>query len=130
MGKAGILGSVALAMLVAACTPFGFARGDFWTGKSTGDLGGCVPFDFHLVVEDGRIGGYATSEFEWGTAQWDLRGLVGPDRRVTLETRPADPRVPQPSLTWTGTYNPLLWEITLGPDAACPTPRTTRLQRR
>ena len=121
---------ILVAVLWAGCTPLGFTRGDYWTGTSTGDLGACAPFEFEVVIEDGRIGGYATTEFEWGTTQWELRGLVGPERRVTLETRTEDPRVPEPTLTWTGTYNPVFWSITHGPDASCPAPRTARLQRR
>ena len=111
-----------LASLTTGCV-FGFTRGDFWEGKSTGDLGACVPFDFHVVVEDGRIGGYAVTDFEWGTTQWELRGLVGPERRVTLETRTQDPRVPQPSLTWTGRYNPRC-------SGRSPTARTQTARRR
>jgi hypothetical protein len=118
------------AALAAGCTPLGLARGDLWEGTSTGDLGACAPFEFHLVIDEGRISGSATAEYEWGMALWELRGLVGPERRVTLETKTDDPRVTQPSLTWTGTVNPIYWELTHGPDPDCPTPRTVKFQRR
>jgi hypothetical protein len=127
-GPRGLLRwTMLVAVVTAGC---GLARGDYWTGISTGDLGPCPSFEFEIVIEDDRVSGTATSEFDWGTALWEVRGLVGPDRRVTLQTRTPDPRVPQPSLTWTGTYNALLWDVTLTPDARCPRARVARLQRR
>jgi len=116
-----------VALMAVGC---GLARGDYWTGISTGDLGPCPSFDFELVIEDDKVGGTATSEFDWGTALWEVRGLIGPDRRVTLQTKTGDPRVPQPTLTWTGSYNVMLWDIALTPDARCPKARVARLQRR
>jgi hypothetical protein len=118
-----------LALLLAACTPFGLARGDYWTGISTGDLGPCPPFEFEISMADDMITGSATSEFEWGTALWDVKGRLTADRQVSLETRTEDPRVARPRLAWTGTYNPVLWTLTQEPDPACPQ-RTARLQRR
>jgi len=117
-----------VALVAVGCV--GLARGDYWRGISTGDLGPCPSFDFELVVEGDKVSGTATSEFDWGTALWEVRGLVGPDRRVTLQAKTLDPRVAQPNLTWTGTYNVLLWDVTLTPDSRCPKPRVARLQRR
>jgi len=125
MRSSGIL----LALLVAGCTPLGLARGDYWTGTSTGDRGACPAFEFEIALADKAISGTATSQFEWGSALWEVKGLVAEGNRVTLETRTEDPRVTQPRLSWTGTYNPVLWTITQEPEPGCP-PRTARLQRR
>lgn len=122
---AGIL----LALLMAGCTPLGLVRGDYWTGTSTGDRGACPAFEFEIALADRAISGTATSQFEWGSALWEVKGLVAEANRVTLETRTEDPRVTQPRLSWTGTYNPVLWTITQEPEPGCP-PRTARLQRR
>ena len=121
-------GWIVLVLLSAACTPLGLTRGDYWTGISTGDLGACPAFEFEIAVADGAITGTATSQFEWGTALWEVKGLLA-DRRVTIETRTEDPRVTRPRSSWTGTYNPVLWDLTQEPDPGCP-PRTARLQRR
>jgi hypothetical protein len=119
---------VLVALLAAGCV--GFARGDYWTGISTGDLGPCPSFDFELVIDEDKVGGTATSEFDFGTVLWEVRGLIGPDRRVTVQTKTGDPRAPQPSLTWTGSYNVVLWDLTLTPDSRCPRARVARLHRR
>ncbi len=126
-----VVAPLALAVLLTtACTPLGLARGDYWTGRSTGDLGPCPSFEFELAIDEGKVAGSATSEFEWGTTLWEIRGQVGDQRRVTLETRTQDPRVAYGKLSWTGTINPILWEITSAPDPTCPKPRTAKLQRR
>jgi hypothetical protein len=117
-----------VAALLAACTPLGLTRGDYWTGTSTGDLGPCPAFEFELALADGAITGSATSQFPWGTALWEVRGQVS-SRRVRLETRTDDPRVEQRSFSWTGTYNPVLWSLVQAPTERCPQ-RTVRLQRR
>jgi hypothetical protein len=118
-----------LVLLLAGCTPLGFTRGEYWTGASTGDVGACPSFEFEIALVDDAVTGTATSEFEWGTALWEIRGRLAEGRQVSLETRTDDPRVAQPRLTWTGTYNPVLWNLTQQPDSGCP-PRTARLQRR
>jgi hypothetical protein len=118
-----------LMLLMAGCTPLGFARGEYWTGTSTGDVGACPSFEFEIALVDDAVTGTATSEFEWGTALWEIRGRVGSDRQLSLETRTDDPRVPRPRLTWTATYNPVLWTLTQQAEPDCP-PRTARLQRR
>lgn len=122
-------GWMLLLLLTAGCTPLGLARGEYWTGTSTGDLGSCPSFEFEISLVDDAVTGTATSEFEWGTALWEIRGRVASDRQVSLETRTDDPRVARPKLTWTGTYNPVLWSLTERPDPGCPS-RTARLQRR
>jgi hypothetical protein len=120
---------ILLVVLVAGCTPLGLTRGDYWTGTSTGDQGACPSFEFEIALADDMITGTATSQFEWGTALWEVRGRLGSNRQVTLETRTDDPRVPRPRSTWTGAYNPILWDLTQEPDPTCPA-RTARLQRR
>jgi hypothetical protein len=115
-------------LLATGCV--GFARGDYWTGISTGDLGPCPSFDFDLNIADDQIGGTATSEFDWGTVLWEVRGQIGPQSRVTLLTKTGDPRVPQQTLTWTGSYNVVLWDIALTPDSRCPKARVAKLQRK
>ena len=57
---------VLLALLMAGCTPLGLARGDYWTGTSTGDRGACPAFEFEIALADRAISGTATSQFEWG----------------------------------------------------------------
>jgi hypothetical protein len=121
--------AILLALAVAGCTPLGLARGDYWTGTSTGNLGTCPAFEFEIALDDKAITGTATSQFEWGTALWDVKGILAQDNRVTIETRTEDPRVTQPRSSWTGTYNPVLWTITEEPEPGCPA-RTARLQRR
>lgn len=121
--------SVVLALLLVACTPLGFTRGDYWTGTSTGTIGPCPAFEFEISMADDAISGSATSEFEWGNTLWDVRGQVADGNRVSLETVSKDPRVTRQRLTWTGSYNPVLWTLTQEAEADCPE-RTVRLQRR
>jgi hypothetical protein len=118
---------VVLALAAAGC---GLARGDYWTGISTGDLGPCPSFEFELDIDGDKIGGTATSEFDFGTVLWEVRGLIGPERRVTVQTKTGDPRIPQPTLTWTGSYNTLIWDLAVTPDSRCPKARVVRLYRR
>lgn len=109
-----------LAAALAACTPFGLARGDYWTGISTGDLGPCPAFDFDIVIDGDTVGGAAMSEYEFGTVLWDVRGVVGAGRQVQLETRTGDPRVATPRLLWTGSYNTVFWDLTQSGAPGCP----------
>jgi hypothetical protein len=131
-GAEGRRWPVALLLLafVGGCTPLGLIRGDYWTGTSTGGIDACPPYEFQLVLDGDIVSGSATSEFPWGTVLWEVRGQLGAGRHVTLETRTDDPRVSASSQTWTGTYNPVLWEITQSPVPGCAQPRTARLQRR
>jgi hypothetical protein len=120
-----------IALLVAglaACTPFGLARGDYWRGISTGDLGPCPPFDFDLALDGDAIGGAAESEYPFGTVLWDVRGQRAGEQ-VRVETRTGDPRVKNQRLVWTGAYNPIMWDLTLAASPDCPVPRIARLQR-
>jgi hypothetical protein len=117
-----------VAGLAVGCV--GFARGDYWAGISTGNLGPCPSFDFDINVDGDKIGGTATSEYDFGTVLWEVRGQIGAERRVTIQTKTGDPRVPQQTLVWTGTYNVVLWDIALTPDARCPAARVARLQRK
>jgi hypothetical protein len=116
-----------VAALGAGC--IGLARGDIWAGISTGDLGPCPYFTLDLVKDGDRIGGQAETQHDWGTTLWDVRGMVN-GSQVTLETETGDPRVARRRLTWTGTFNPILWDLTLPPTPDCPAPRVARLQRR
>jgi hypothetical protein len=120
-----------VAALAAGCTPFGLARGDHWQGISTGDFGPCPSFDFvEVVIDEGRFGGYAETQHEWGTTVWDIRGRRDGDQ-VALETRTGDPRVSAQSVRWTGTYNAVFWEVReTPPGPGCPVPRVVRFQRK
>jgi hypothetical protein len=126
------LALVGWAVAAVACTPLGLARGDLWAGTSSGAGPDCPAFEFDLAIEDGRVGGWANSEFPWGTALWTLRGRVADGRQVAMETVTDDPRVgPASALAWAGTYNPILWELTeVAAVPSCPAPRVVRLQRK
>ena len=119
-----------LLVLLASCTPFGFARGDYWTGISTGDLGPCPPVQFDVTIDEGRIGGSATSEHEWGATLWQVRGLISSGSQVQVETKTEDPRVARRTIQWTGSFNPLFWDLTEAADPACTKPRVVSLHRR
>src|SRR5262249_14022888 len=50
-----LLGWLLLVVLLATgCV--GFARGDYWAGISTGDLGPCPSFDFDINIDDDKVG--------------------------------------------------------------------------
>jgi len=129
-GLRALVAGLGLAALAAGCTPLGLGRGDYWTGTSSGTGEACPPFEFELAIDDGRVTGSATAEFPWGAVLWDVRGQVGPERQVTLTTQTVDPRVASGRLTWTGSYNLVLWELAQAPDSTCPSPRVVKLQRR
>jgi|RhiMetdeSRZDD1v2_1073273.scaffolds.fasta_scaffold205451_1 hypothetical protein len=130
----GVARHVVVALLLLAaltgCVPFGLARGDYWTGISTGDLGPCPSFEVEIAIAEDRVSGTATSEYPFGTVLWDVRGQVSPTNEVLVEIRTGDPRVTRQIIRWTGTYNVMFWHLTEGPDPSCPKPRTVALQRR
>jgi hypothetical protein len=130
MNRGRIARIALLGAALAACTPFGLARGDYWAGISTGDLGPCPAFDFDINVDEDNIGGVATSEYPFGTVLWDVRGVKSGGGQVQVETRTGDPRVAPQRLVWTGTYNAVLWDLTQPGGSGCPKPRTARLQRK
>jgi hypothetical protein len=120
-----------LLVLAVGCTPLGLARGDYWTGTSTGGVDTCPPLELQITLDGDMVGGWATSDFPWGTVLWEVRGQVAGGRQVALEIRTDDPRASPSRLTWTGTYNPVVWDITQqAPAPGCAQPRTARLQRR
>ena len=92
VGRRVAVGMV-LGAFLAGCTPFGLARGDYWAGISTGDIGPCPSFDMQLAIEENRIDGSATTDHPFGLVLWDIRGVVGPENAVMIETRTGDPRV-------------------------------------
>jgi hypothetical protein len=78
---------------VAGC--IGLWRGDYYAGRTSGDLEECVPFTFDVSIEEGgRIRGLAATTYPWGTASWDVTGMVT-GTEIVLETRTDDPRVPE-----------------------------------
>ncbi len=83
--------------------------GNYYAGRSSGDLEACVPFNFDVSIEEGgRILGVAATKHQWGTASWDVSGVVtGMD--IVLETRTEDPRVPEPPAPVAGAGQPSRW---------------------
>jgi hypothetical protein len=122
-------GTLGLAILLGGC--LGLTRGAYWTGRSTGGPGDCVPFAFEVSREGDRITGWAATRHEWGAVSWDVSGVLGEDGAVSLETRTIDPRVPRQRVSWRGTGNVFLGHLAeTERDPACPEPRTVRFQRR
>jgi hypothetical protein len=123
-----------LLVVVAAlggCPPFGLARGDYWSGISTGDLGPCPSFDVDLSIAQDQVSGTATTEHSFGMVLWDVRGQRSDKDEVKVEIRTGDPRVAQQITVWTGAYNSVFWHLTeAAPSAGCPKPRTVGLQRK
>jgi hypothetical protein len=119
-----------LVATLGGCPPFGLARGDYWSGLSTGDLGPCPSFDIDLAIAEDRVSGTATTEYSFGTVLWDVRGLRSDKDEVTVEIRTGDPRVTRQITVWTGAYNAVFWHLTERPDPSCPKPRTVGLQRK
>jgi hypothetical protein len=105
-------------------------RVGYWTGQSTSGPGTCVPFEFDLTLDGNRIGGSATTEFEWGTVLWNVAGTLN-EGKFAVETITPDPRVTRPRIRWSGDGNILTGSLTEDvKDEACPAPRTVTLQRR
>jgi hypothetical protein len=108
----------------------GLWRGDYYNGRSTGGIDGCVPFNFDVSIQEGgRIQGVAATTYPWGTVSWDVTGMVtGWD--IVLETRTQDPRVPERVLRWRGRQGAISLDVTEEGGGACSMPRTATLQRK
>jgi len=120
----------ALYVALIACVVGACASKGYWNGVSTGNSGECVPFNFEITVRDGRITGWAVTEFERWTVSWDVHGEVTADGLVSLETTTEDPRTQQQQLSWTGTAKPFsLSLVEQTSDEVCPTPRSATLKR-
>jgi hypothetical protein len=127
--RRALLAAPVAAWLVTGC--IGLTRGNYYAGRSSGDLQTCVPFNFDVtVLEGGRIRGVAATEHPWGASSWDVTGQqTGAD--VVLETRTMDPRVPEPRvLRWRGRWQAILLEVTQEGDSGCSAPRTVSLHRK
>ena len=126
--RAVLLGPLA-AWLAAGC--IGLWRGDYYAGRSSGDLETCLPFTFDVSIQEGgRIVGFAATTHSWGTVSWDVTGLVsGSD--IVLETRTEDPRVPERLLRWRGRWRPISLQVTEEDGGGgCPAPRSVTLDRK
>ena len=122
-----VLAGALVAWLATGC----FIRGDYYAGRSSGDLEACVPFNFDVSIEEGgRIVGVAATEHQWGATSWDVSGQVtGVD--VVLETRTMDPRVPEPRvLRWRGRWQAILLEVTQEGSSGCSAPRSVSLHKK
>ena len=105
-------------------------RVGYWTGQTSSGPGACVPFEFELTLDGDRIGGSATTEFEWGTVLWNVAGTLSAGK-FAVETVTPDPRVTRQRIRWSGDGNILTGSLTEDvKDEACPAPRTVTLQRR
>jgi hypothetical protein len=126
-----VLALGAVAVLVGGCL-FGKARGEYWTGVSTGTPSGeCVPFHFELsVIESGRVVGDAVAETWTGAVLWTVRGQVADGRAVSLDMRTEDPRMRRQLIEWRGQLDLFKFDLTEMDAAGCPAARTVRLQRR
>jgi hypothetical protein len=121
------LGALA-ASLTAGC--IGLWRGDYYAGRSTGDLQACVPFNFDVSIEEGgRIAGLAATTYPWGTASWDVSGMIT-GGEILLETRTEDPRVAERRLWWRGRRHAVYLEVTEEEGRGCPAPRSATLHRK
>jgi len=116
------------AVLLTGC--IGLWRGDYYAGRSSGDLDACMPFDFDVSIEEaGRIMGLAATTYPWGTASWDVTGQVT-GRDIVLELRTQDPRVSPQLIRWKGQQGLISLEVTEEGSAGCPEPRTVTLRRK
>jgi hypothetical protein len=115
-------------LLVTGC--IGLWRGDYYAGKSSGDLEACVPFNFDVSIEEGgRIMGVAATTYPWGTASWNVEGMVS-GGEVVLETRTEDPRVADRLRRWRGRRGAISLEVTDEGAEGCPRPRSATLYRK
>ncbi len=116
------------ALLLTGC--IGLWRGDYYAGRSSGDIDACVPFNFDVTIEEGgRIMGLAATTYPWGTASWDVTGQVT-SFEIVLETRTQDPRVTPQIVRWKGQQHAISLEVTEVGLAGCPAPRTATLNRK
>jgi hypothetical protein len=123
-----IVWCVGAAVALSGCL-LGMARGDYWTGATSGQTHGeCGYFEFELMIEDGRVSGSATSEHKFGTVLWSAQGMVNPDGAVVLETAAHDPRVDRQSVRWAGTLNVFVMELV--ETGGCSPARAAKLVRR
>jgi hypothetical protein len=115
-------------LLVTGC--IGLWRGDYYSGRSSGDLGDCVPFAFEVSIEEGgRIMGVAATTYTWGTVSWNVAGVVeGGD--IVLETRTEDPRVAERLRRWHGRRGAVSLHVTDEGGSGCPEPRSATLYRK
>lgn len=115
-------------LLLAGC--IGLWRGDYYAGRSSGDIDACVPFNFDVTIEEaGRIMGLAATTYPWGTASWDVTGQVT-NFEIVLETRTQDPRVNPQIVRWKGQQHAISLEVTEVGLGGCPAPRTATLNRK
>jgi hypothetical protein len=122
-----LLGALAV-WLATGCV--GLWRGDYYAGRSSGDLETCVPFNFDVSIEEGgRILGLAATTYPWGTVSWEVSGVVrGGD--ILLETRTEDPRVAERRLHWQGQRHAVSMNVTEEGIGECPAPRSATLYRK
>jgi hypothetical protein len=115
-------------MLVTGC--IGLWRRDYHAGRSTGDLGACVPFNFEVSIEEGnRITGVAATTDPRGTASWNVSKLLsGLD--ILVEARTDDPRVPEQIVRWKGRRHAVSLEVTEEGIGPCAAPRTATLHHK
>jgi hypothetical protein len=115
-------------LLLTGC--IGLWRGDYYAGRSSGDIDACVPFNFDVSIEEGgRVMGLAATTYEWGTASWDVTGQVT-SFEIVLETRTQDPRVSPQIVRWKGQQHAISLEVTEVGLGGCPAPRTATLNRK
>jgi hypothetical protein len=127
--RRAVLAGALVVWLATGC--IGLMRGDYYAGRSSGDLDACMPFNFDVSIEEGgRILGVAATEHPWGASSWDVTGQVtGLD--IVLETRTMDPRVPEPRvLRWRGRRHAVWLEVTQEGGTGCSAPRSVSLHRK
>ena len=123
-----LLGPLAAAWLMTGC--IGLWRADYYAGRTTGDLEECVPFNFDVSIEEGgRIRGLAATTYPWGTASWDVTGMVT-GGEIVLETRTDDPRAPERMLRWRGSRGAVSLKVTEEGGGKCAALRSATLNRK
>ena len=124
--RRAVLAGALVAWLATGC----LIRGNYYAGRSSGDLEACVPFNFDVSIEEGgRIVGVAATEHQWGATSWDVSGQVtGLD--IVLETRTMDPRIPEPRLRWRGRQHAVWLEVTQEGGSGCSAPRSVSLHKK
>jgi hypothetical protein len=128
MRRRGVWLGLLAAWLGTGC--LGLLRGEYYGGRSSGDLGPCVPIRFDVSLDEGRVLGVAAAAYPWGTATWDVSGMVR-EGAILLEMRTEDPRVPDRRLRWRGRRQVHFLEVTEeGSGTGCPAPRSATLSRK
>ncbi|MCI0547156.1 MAG: hypothetical protein L0027_07705 [Candidatus Rokubacteria bacterium] len=127
------MGGLACAMLLLAAGGVGASAGERWAGVSSGGTEDCSALSFHLMIADGLIGGYASSDgSRSGTRrQWTVTGSVAPGREVvlTVETTDARIRVGRQSTRWTGKMDGATLTLEQVKSIGCTPPRRATLSR-